>query len=131
MVSVEAASLLAQVLPVGVIALMFESRHGIRGYDGTHLAARVIRTFYWSLFSIGALSGLAATVSSVTAVVQDTALTGLGATVVLTEAVILWVAVMMLALSIAVNESGLGDVIGRVADRSEARKAGRQGRHEK
>ena len=134
MVSLEAASLLAQVLPVGVFVLILESRRGLRSYDGTNGLARALGIAYWVLFIVGALSGLSATYASVSAVVTNTPMNAVTSILVLSEAGLLYAAVTFLAASIAYEESGLTAALGRQARRSQirkaARKAARQGRHE-
>jgi hypothetical protein len=130
MVSVEAASLLAQVLPVGVFVLILESRRGMRGYEDNNSVARVLKKIYWGLFIVGALGGLSATFSSVSAVVTNTPLDPVASILVLSEAALLYLAVVILAVTIAYEESGVNAATLRSVRRSQARKAARQGRHE-
>jgi len=135
MVSVEAASLLAQVLPVGVFVLILESRRALGFYDTKGSAGVAVMALYWFFFFIAAFSGLSATKTAVTAVVNHSALRGAEAEVFLFSSNLLWVAVAVFAALIALSESGLGKVLydagGRSRERRDARRAARRGRHER
>jgi hypothetical protein len=135
MVSVEAASLLAQVLPVGVFVLILESRRAVNFFEAKGRAGSVVLGAYWLFFFLASFSGLSATKDAVTAVVTDTAMRGGEADFFLFSSNFLYFAVAGFAALIAFNESGfalvLFDMGGRSRQRTDARRAARQGRHEK
>jgi hypothetical protein len=102
----------------------------MRGYEDNNSVARVLKKIYWGLFIVGALGGLSATFSSVSAVVTNTPLDPVASILVLSEAALLYLAVVILAVTIAYEESGVNAATLRSVRRSQARKAARQGRHE-
>jgi hypothetical protein len=133
-VSVEAASLLAQVLPVGILLLILESRRAIEFYDSKGWAGAAVKALYWVYFVVATPTGLAATRTAVMAVILDEPVRGAAGDALVNSSYFLYLAVSAFALLIALSESGLSQVLYNVGERSRvraaARRAARQGRHE-
>ncbi|UQB14597.1 hypothetical protein [Clavibacter nebraskensis] len=133
-VSVEAASLLAQVLPVGILLLVLESRRAIEFYESKGWAGAAVKAMYWVYFAAATLTGLSATRNAVTAVILDEPVRGAAAHALVNSSYFLYLAVFAFAALIALSESGLSQVLYNLGERTRARtaarRAARQGRHE-
>jgi hypothetical protein len=108
MIPIDASSLLAQVLPVGVFVLMLECRQGMTLVAGSTKLDRGLWATYWVIFTAGALAGLAAAFTSCAAVVAGTPSSGIGASISVFGALMLFFAVIVFTLLTALSASGLG-----------------------
>jgi hypothetical protein len=132
--SVDAAALIAQVLPVGILVLVLESRRGMSGIVQGTSFGRVLALAYWIFFIVASFGGTTATALCVGAVIEDEPLGPVLGTLVAVLSYLVFLSVSLLMSLVMFNESGVVDASiardKRMAAKRAARKAARQGRHE-
>ncbi|MBM7411330.1 di/tricarboxylate transporter [Clavibacter michiganensis] len=134
MMSLDAAALLAQVLPVGVFVLVLESRRGISFISRKTRAGRVLTIAYWLLFTLASLGGINATAFCIGAVVTDSPPSEAMSGIIVVLSYIVFLGLAAFTTLLAFSESGVLEMVAESAQETRVRraalKAARQGRHE-